>query len=220
MEPDDDPEKRIPDLERPLADSARSSELGGPPPGGLPYPPPPPGPVPPAPASYNAPPAYSYGGPRYQGTPPKSSGGNRMWWIVGTIIVAGVLALTGGIAAFAGHQFSRVRSIIASSTPSTAQVTTAPGTSLPQWGGQLTITGVRQNRTITCNDSTVAVSGISNTVVLTGHCASLKVSGMKNVVTVDAVDAVDASGINNKVTFHSGSPQISNSGSGNTVQQG
>jgi hypothetical protein len=238
MEPQDDPEKRIRDLERPLADTARASELGEPARGGLGYPPPPPGPVPPAPPPYNAPPAYdappaySYAGP--YGTPPKSSGGNRLWWILGAVIVVAVLALAGGIAAFAGHQFSRVRSIIASTPTSTVRVTNAPGTTprgpnasasgtptpVPQWGGQLTVSGINENRTVACNDSTVTVSGISNTVVLTGHCASLTVSGMKNVVTVDAVDNIDASGLDNQVTFHSGSPQISNSGSENTVQQG
>jgi hypothetical protein len=113
MQPqDDDPEKRIRDLERPLADTARASEMGGTQPPGYSYPPGPP--VPPAP------PVYGYGGP-YPG-PPKPSG-NRMWWIVGTIIVIGTLALAGGIAAFAAHRLSGVRSIISSSMPSTSQVT-------------------------------------------------------------------------------------------------
>ena len=48
------------------------------------------------------------------GPPPKRPSGNRMWWILGTVIVIGMLALAGGIAAFAAHQFSGVRSIIES----------------------------------------------------------------------------------------------------------
>lgn len=241
MESQDDPEKRIRDLERPLADSARSSELGSgfgeTPYAGRPYPPPPPGPVPPPPA----PPPYGYDGP-YPYATPRAGGANRMWWIVGTAIVVGVLVLAGGIAAFAAHQLSGVRSIISSAAPRTSQATNpsrvnprspnpsagggqtptaGPATpSLPPLGGQLSISGINENKTIACNDSVVTVSGISNIIVIAGHCASLTVSGMKNSVTVDAADAIGASGINNQVTFHSGSPQITTSGDGNLVQQG
>ena len=240
MEPQDDPEKRIRDLERPLADTARasefSSESGGAPYSGQTYPPPPPGPVPPP----QAPPPYNYGGP-YPGVSPKPAGGNRLWWILGTMIVIGVLALAGGIAAFAAHQLSGVKSIISSSVPSTTQITSSPQSSprsptppgrtatptagpstvpLPPLGGQLSVSGINENKTIACNDSVVTVSGISNTIVIVGHCASLTVSGMQNSITVDAADTIDASGISNQVTFHSGSPQISKSGDGNVVQQG
>jgi hypothetical protein len=241
MEPQDDPEKRIRDLERPLADSARSSEYGSES-GGAPYsaqsyPPPPPGPVPPP----QAPPPYNYGAP-YAGAAPKPSGGNRLWWILGTMVVIGALALAGVIAAFAAHQLSGVRSIISSSVPSTIQIPSSPRSSprspspsgsrtatptagpstvpLPPLGGQLSVSGINENKTIACNDSVVTVSGISNTIVIVGHCASLTVSGMQNSITVDAADTIDASGISNQVTFHSGSPQISKSGDGNVVQQG
>jgi len=57
-------------------------------------------------------------------------------------------------------------------------------------------------------------------VTLTGHCATVNVSGLQNVVTVDNVDTIEASGLNNKVTYHSGSPKISKNGSGNVVEQG
>ncbi|MCV7163717.1 DUF3060 domain-containing protein [Mycobacterium stomatepiae] len=245
MESQDDPEKRIRDLERPLAETARASELGGTPQGGHAYPPPPPGPVPP-PLSGSVPPPppmYNYGGP-YGGPSPTSSG-NRLWWIVGTVIVIGVLALAGGIAAFAAHQISGVRSIInseISTTPSTSsRVTTSPRTTtrsprsstsappttsgpstlpLPPQAAPLDVSGIDENKTIVCNDNVVTVSGINNTIVITGHCASLTVSGMKNSVTVDSSDAIDASGMNNQVTFHSGSPKISNSGVDNVVAQG
>jgi hypothetical protein len=251
MESQDDPEKRIRDLERPLADTARASELGSAAPyGGQAYPPPPgpvpppPGPVPPPPGSVPPPlaaPPYNYGGP-YPTASPKSGGGNRLWWILGTVVVVGALVLAGVIAAFAAHQLSGVRSIISSATSTAPQVTIVPKTSphsptpsrggtptatagpstppLPPLGGQLSVSGISENKTIACNDSAVTVSGISNTIVIVGHCASLTVSGMKNSVTVDAADSIEASGINNQVTFHSGSPQVSNSGEGNTVNQG
>ncbi|BBZ46181.1 hypothetical protein MPRM_34620 [Mycobacterium parmense] len=88
----EDPEDRIRELERPLSETARASELGSSGPGG--YPAGPPSPPPPAP--------WTYGGP-YPGPPPKPPSGNRMWWILGTLLVVGVLALAGGIAAMAAH---------------------------------------------------------------------------------------------------------------------
>lgn len=216
----------------------RASELGDSPG----YPPPPPGPVPPP--SYGSapppPPMYGFGDP-YGGPSPKPSG-NRTWWIVGTIIVIAVLVLAGVIAAFAAHQLSTVRSIISSEVtttpvtkpprattrsprPSTSATSptssSAPSTSaMPPQGAPLDVSGIDENKTITCNDNDVTVSGINNTIVITGHCASLTVTGMKNSVTVDAADTIEASGMNNRVTFHSGAPKISNSGVDNVVAQG
>ncbi|COW82462.1 membrane protein [Mycobacterium tuberculosis] len=43
---------------------------------------------------------------------------------------------------------------------------------------------------------------------------------MRNSVTVDSVDTIEAAGFNNEVTYHSGSPKISNAGGSNSVQQG
>ncbi|OBG83345.1 hypothetical protein A9X05_18545 [Mycobacterium sp. E3298] len=196
----------------------------------------PPGPAGPPPP----PPAWSYGGP-LGGPPPQGPSGNRMWWIVGTIIAVGVLALAGGIAAFAAHQLSGVRSIINSpptftntlSPPATTpggtstttrtkppRSTTTSTSPTPPPGSEVTISGIGENRTIACDDNVVNVSGVSNTVVISGHCASLSVSGVQNDITVDAVDSIQASGLSNKVTYHSGTPKVSNSGSANVVQQG
>jgi Protein of unknown function (DUF3060) len=230
MNPHEDPEDRIRELERPLADAARTSEAGSSQPTGQAYPPGPTVPPPPSP--------WTYGGP-FSGPPPKPPSGNRMWWILGTIIVIGVIALAGGIAAFAAHQLSGVRSIITSpptvslpfTSPGNTPTSPAPSTSrtrasapstspTPPPGGQLSISGINDNRTIACNDSVVSVSGVSNTVVITGHCASLTVSGVQNSITVDTVDTIDASGFNNKVTYHSGTPKVSNAGDSNVVQQG
>jgi Protein of unknown function (DUF3060) len=245
MDPEDDPEKRIRELEQPLADVARTSEPGGAQPsGGYAYPSGPAGYPsgpwgPPAPPP---PPPLTYGGP-FPGTPPRSSSGIRVWWILAAVFVIGTLALVGGIAAFAAHQFSRGGGlVIPSPTPSTSRSTTSPrstprsptpsagGTQTPSAGpstsptpppgGSLSVSGINENRTIACNDSIVSVSGVSNTVVITGHCASLTVSGLKNSVTVDAADTIEASGFNNQITYHSGSPKISKAGDGNVVQQG
>ncbi|OBH86570.1 hypothetical protein A5681_15210 [Mycobacterium scrofulaceum] len=90
----------------------------------------------------------------------------------------------------------------------------------PPPGSEVTVTGMGENRTIACNDNVVDVSGVSNTVVISGHCASLSVTGVQNGITVDAVDSIDVSGLSNKITYHSGTPKITNSGSANVVQQG
>jgi hypothetical protein len=229
MQSQDDPEERIRELERPLADTARASELGGPLPPAAPYPPPPtPPPGSPPPTSPGA--SWTYGGGPFMGPPPRTSG-NRTWWILGTVIVVGMLALAGGIAAFAAHQFSGVRSIIESpptggvsappSSPSRTKTTSPSGSQTsPTPGARISVSGINENRTIACNDNVVSVSGVSNTVEITGHCARISVSGVQNAITVDSVDTVEASGFNNKVTYHSGTPKVSNSGGSNVVQQG
>jgi hypothetical protein len=248
MDSQEDPEQRIQNLERPLADAARASEMGGTqPPGDYGYTPGPQGPPPPGQQPWGPPPQgpppqgpWTYGGP-----PPKPPSGNRTWWIVGTLIVIVFLLLAAGIAAFVAHKISGARSIInsppsisgtysppkstsRSPAPSTTRTRTptpstsaAPSTSpAPSPGSSLTISGIGENKTVACNDNIVTVSGITNTVTITGHCTSLTVSGMQNTVTVDAADSIEASGFNNKVTYHTGQPKISNFGGSNVVQQG
>ncbi|OBF79378.1 hypothetical protein A5791_11570 [Mycobacterium sp. 852002-51163_SCH5372311] len=229
MYPDDDPEARIRQLEQPLADTARASELGGNEPPGYAVPPPPP--------------VYGYG--EYGGMyppPASASSGSRVFWIVGAMFVVGILILVGGIVAFAAHRFSDDGVVVGSPAPSTSPVSTssrpmpsikvppalpsltltAPTqtSSAPPAGATLTVSGVGENRTIACTDNVVSVSGVSNTVVITGHCTRLSVSGVKNSITVDAADTIDASGMQNQVTYHSGSPKIKKSGQSNVVQQG
>lgn len=216
MAANDDPEERIRELERPLAESAWASERGSAVSAGRDQPPPTPG----------APPAWSYGG-TIPGSPPPSPSGNRVWWILGTVVVIGVIALAGGIAAFAAHQISGVKSFITSSpsvstspAPSASRRAAPSTPSTPPRGTQLSVAGINENRTIACNDNIVSVSGVSNTVTITGHCASLSVSGVQNAITIEAVEAISASGFNNKVTYRSGTPKISNSGDSNVVTQG
>jgi Protein of unknown function (DUF3060) len=228
MNPDDDPEARIRQLEQPLADAARASELGGTQPPGYADPAPPPTP--------------GYGGYGGMYPAPTSSSGNRVFWIVSAMFVVGILVLVGGIAAFAAHRFSDAGVVVGSPAPSTTRVSTSPRpmpsigvpptlpsvslpaptltSSAPPAGAAVTVSGVGENRTIACTDNVVSVSGVSNTVVITGHCTRLSVSGVKNSITVDAADTIEASGMENQVTYHSGSPKIKKSGQSNVVQQG
>jgi hypothetical protein len=87
-------------------------------------------------------------------------------------------------------------------------------------GGVVTFGGISVNKTIACNEGTVNISGMENTIVITGHCLSVNVSGIENIVSVDSADSIVASGFDNKITFKTGSPEITNSGGDNVVEQG
>jgi DUF3060 family protein len=234
MRAEDDPEARIRDLERPLADVARTSELGtdyynsdGA------YMPPP---LPPSPYGAPYPPAPYPGAPPYKA----KSGLGAGWWVFVAMVVAmliigvafaiysaGVFSLgsetrppvdapsvSGG-----GGQFDKAPG--ATSVPGGGPVVETPSAEpvIPPPGEQVSVSGADKIETIACNENIVSVSGVNNTVTITGHCASLTVSGVDNQVTVDSTASISASGFDNVVTFHTGSPTISASGS-NVVQQG
>jgi Protein of unknown function (DUF3060) len=223
MEPHDDPEARIRELERPLADIAGTSELGATQSGGYAAPPTPPvyGP-PPTPPLYGGPPTPPMYGAPFPTTPPKTTAGFRGWWIVLAGLVVGAVVLAAALAAVGAHMFSSRGPIVSfPSNRPTISRGTGPSASAPQSpGGSLSVTGIGQNKTIACNDSSVNVTGFSNTVVITGHCTGLTVSGSNNIVTVDAADTINAVGSNNKVTYHSGSPSVGSFGQSNVVSQG
>ena len=258
---EDDPEARIRELERSLADQAHSSELGAEQTAGPAYLPPPTTPYAapnytppnsPAPA-YGNPPPYSspqfdgqpygtqdWGAPQYGQFPAstrRSSAG--IPWAV-FIVIAVVFLVAVGVGAViwttrsAMHSsgvsggggaidIPTIPSIAIPSMPSIPAAPTAPDTDpnvMTGVAGQdLTVSGIDENKKVTCNDANVSVSGIRNTVNITGDCAKISVSGMNNVVTVDAADTIGASGFDNRVTFHTGSPHIDSMGS-NVVAQG
>jgi Protein of unknown function (DUF3060) len=87
-------------------------------------------------------------------------------------------------------------------------------------GGTARISGNDVTKLVNCNDGHLFVGGNSVTVTAHGHCAALTVSGNGSIVTVDSADTIAVSGINDRVTFHSGSPQIHKAGINNTVGQG
>lgn len=230
MHPEDDPEARIRDLERPLADVARTSELGT---EGAYLPPP----VPPAQAygQYGTPYPDAYPGP-----PPRAKSGSGALWLVFAGIAVVVLLMAGGVVIWTTSMFkldSDTRppvEVPSVETDGRVQIEISPGAGpietvpaveppgaapIPQPGEMLSVAGVGKNETLVCNDSIVSVSGVDNTVTITGHCVNLSVSGVDNVVTVETADTIGASGFDNQVTYRSGSPQITATGS-NVVEQG
>lgn len=245
MNPEDDPEARIRDLERPLADVARTSELGTTDYGSGAYLPPPVQP-------YGAPPTQPYGAPppmpppvygapypdMYPGPPPKSkSSSGALWFVFAGIAV--VIVLMAGGAIIWTRMFTLDSATrppieipippieIPSDVPGVGPIPEVPIPSvelpsalpIPVPGMPLNVSGVGKNETLTCNDNVVNVSGVDNNVTITGHCVNLSVSGVNNMVTVEAVDTIGASGFDNRVIYRSGSPVITSTGT-NVVEQG
>ncbi|MGZ4584104.1 MAG: DUF3060 domain-containing protein [Mycobacterium sp.] len=71
-----------------------------------------------------------------------------------------------------------------------------------------------------CTNATVKLSSYGIAFNATGHCTTLTISSYDNRVTVDSVDTITVSGYNNTVTYHSGAPKITDSGYDNNIQQG
>lgn len=208
---DDDPEARIRELERPLSDFTGPVEL-----------------------------TVSSGAVDGQ-APPRSGHGRGLTIVVSAMSAAVVIA--GAFAVFLFSQDSTRSEPGRPTTPSgftpiplpsesapapvpeppmvpEPPIAAPPAVPVPDGGVTITIAGAGENKTLACAGRYVSVSGVSNTVELTGQCAGLTVSGIGNVITVDATPKVTASGLNNRVTYRSGNPVISTSGFDNVVERG
>jgi hypothetical protein len=87
-------------------------------------------------------------------------------------------------------------------------------------GDVASVSGVGAHRTLVCEGGDITVSGVENVVELTGPCGRVTVSGVRNEVRIDSVGSIGVSGFDNTVTYREGSPQISESGNGNSVDRG
>nr|ABP47594.1 putative conserved membrane protein [Mycolicibacterium gilvum PYR-GCK] len=231
MEPNGDPEARIRDLERPLADRARASELGTHPYGAPPVPPYQDVALPPMPPGVEHP-APVYGSPYY--APPQRvvhKRSNTALWLIPVVVVVVLAAGIIGIVAYfssgtpdsytytppvsggGGPLDAPLPPQVQTRTDSTEQVITVDS------GGFVSIGGVEKNQTIVCDEGTVSISGVNNTIEVTGRCGSVTVSGVDNTVTVESAGTISASGFHNRVTFLAGDPQTSTSGSGNVIER-
>lgn len=236
MEPTGDPEARIRDLERPLAEQASATEIGS----TAPIPPPPYAPPPTTP--YQAPTYPQYGSPYY--APPQQVVHKRnqpaLWLIplvVGVFVAAGIVGvvvyfvvgrsstgLSGGGGTVAVPTMPSLPSMPSMpsmpSIPSPTDIGTTDEVQTVEPGGSLSIGGVDKVQTVICNQGTVSISGMNNTIDVQGSCAAVTVSGMENTITVESAGTIDASGFDNKVTYRSGDPQTSQSGTGNVIERG
>jgi hypothetical protein len=101
-------------------------------------------------------------------------------------------------------------------------------------GGNIGFTGSNQTETIECDYGDISVTGEQNTINVVGHCGTIRVGGKHNAVNarsaytvtldgssdkvfIDSVDTINAGGDSNTVVFHSGSPHIANTGTANDI---
>jgi DUF3060 family protein len=91
-------------------------------------------------------------------------------------------------------------------------------TKVPQ-GGSLVVNDSDETKTIECNDGRLTLNGRNLQVTVIGHCANLFVNGWGHRVTVDSADGIRVNGGNTVVVYHSGQPAVSKNGNV-TVEQG
>lgn len=225
MNPQDDPEERIRQLEE-LRAGQGAVELGATQPTTPPTTPP---------TTQLPPPAYPspYGGSPYGAPPfgvsyPQAPRHRVPVGLIFTVIAVGVLVVFGMVGAIVWNMSSQAPSTgpgvagggglldpgpsvdipeidipaIEPMLPGNDSVVTAPP------GGSLSVAGVDGTKTVECDDSEISVSGVNNTVTITGHCALVTVSGVDNEVILDSADTIRASGFDNRVTYHFGEPSI------------
>jgi hypothetical protein len=174
---EDDPEKRIRELERELADVTRTAH-------GVPYT----GGATQAPGSPYEP---GFTLPRRKATFPG--------YLVVMLLVM-LVAIGTALAAILGALTRGNGPRTVPSNGRTAAPSNGP-TAVPQ-GGELRVGGNLETKTIACNDGNLTLYGFGSTYYVTGHCASLKVGGYNNNVTVDNADTLESSGYSNTITDH------------------
>lgn len=157
-------------------------------------------------------------------TDPERRIADRVGWIALGLLILGLVI--GGVAIISGRLPDGNHRVAGSATAPTvvggAGAVPRGSASAPSRPTEriVSVAGVGNERTITCDDTTVNISGVDNTVVLTGQCARVVVSGVKNVVTLERTGFIDISGMNNRIVFLSGTPEINQSGIDNTVERG
>ena len=229
---EDDPEKRIAELERLAAEQMRNAALKRQTPQAqptahgqnIPMPPPPPWP-----RAAQSDSAWLMGQPtgisRARANPAEHG---RRWpayrW--GGVVLWVVIILVGMVVSFATHHHGSSSHDSSGSTRTPAETVSA--------GGNIGFTGSNQTETIECDNGDLSVSGEQNTINVVGHCGTINVGGTHNAVNahsantvtlngssdkvfIDSVDTINAGGNGNTVVFHMGSPHITNTGTANDI---
>jgi Protein of unknown function (DUF3060) len=190
---DDDPEKRIRELEQELADVTRTPPSTPPYTGGATYtenaPPYTGG------ATYTSGPTYTGGSPYGFGTPPRRNK-PYPWFLVVILLAVVVPTVISLVMVFARSGWST-----SISRGSGARTTSAGPTAVPQ-GGELRLSGTGETRQVACNDGKLILAGYNSKYVVTGHCAGVTAGGYYNNVTVDSADTLESTGYSNTVIDH------------------
>ena len=130
---------------------------------------------------------------------PRLALGMFVWFVVVVCWLTAAVAITTGLATRLLQQ---------------AQILTAgPGVVVHVEGTDLA-------RTVRCEGGDLEVDGNENVVTATGHCGSVTVGGNKNTVSIDTADSIHVSAIRGHVTYHTGSPKITDFGIDNTISRG
>jgi hypothetical protein len=156
----DDPEERIRELERELADVQAAT------------------PRRPVVASSLYDPGF--------GVPPRRT----LWpFVIGAMILVPI-----------GVVIAVVLHLLISSGGTNGQSSGSAGPVSVTQGGALTVAGNGENQAIACNDGTLTLSANNSAFNVTGHCASLKVTGFHDHVTVENADAVAVAGYSDTIS--------------------
>lgn len=161
---------------------------------------------------------------------PPQRPGLRVGWILLGILVIGLVI--GGGAMIAERMAAQGKPVAGrattppvvggggSFTASPQPSSTRPPYTLPPpatRNGEISVAGIDKVEKHACNGGVANISGVHNRVVLTGHCVSVDVSGVRNTVIIEESDAIIVSGLDNDVTFQNGSPEVNQSGFDNRV---
>ncbi len=87
----------------------------------------------------------------------------------------------------------------------------------------LVVSDEKSTRTIDCRGRGVSVMGNGNTLTLRGTCRKVDVKGNDNIISVEAVQAIETTGNHNRVTWNRAadgeSPSTSDLGNGNAIRR-
>jgi hypothetical protein len=105
-----------------------------------------------------------------------------------------------------------------SSAPTTSTSSTSSGGS--SGGGALTFTESGRTESVECAGRDVAINGSANKLTFTGECATVSITGSRNEIGLERAAAIEVTGSLNTVTWSTGTPKTSNTGTGNKIGQG
>lgn len=202
----DDPEKRIRELERRLADAkggprenAPAGDAAGP-----------------APDAW-VPPPPSVNPPNYEALRRQMNRRRRLSSIWGVFLVPGILL----VAILVAHPYrAEKHAPPATALPGAEPTADLSGALTVGPGGNLTEEPSSQTFTVVCDRAELTIAGNGNSAYVAGHCAHLIVRGSRNKVVADNADVIDTDGSANNVIYHGGAPQISVGGTDNIVKRG